>query len=279
VVWNDTYKESTFRYNKYFTGTIIDPKTKKPVATTCRVAHEAWYADSRAVVARAALVGKYKIRGITTWTIGGEDPAQWAPLTAYARSLTATKTVQSLPTVVTTKVAGAVTYGATTTVTATASRPAGTQAALLWRPLGSSKWSTVATGTLNARGVASWSRPIVSSGSFQVYIVGPRFGPVVNVKVSARVTATVSSTAPRALTPVQMTVTVAPARAGQTVSLQLWVNPRWVTTLTARTDAKGRAVFTKVGARAGSLYTYRAVVASTASVVGSTSPWMRFRTR
>lgn len=277
VLWDNTYKESTFRYNRYYTGTVISPTTKKPVATTCRVAHEGWYADSRAVVARASLVGKYKIRGITTWTIGGEDPAQWAPLTAYARSLTATKTVQALPSV-STKVAAAVPYGAATTVTVTAAVPAGTKAALLWRPLGSSTWSTVATGTLNASGVVSWSRQIVASGSFQVYVVGPRFGPVVNVKAVARATGTVSSTAPRAGTAVTMTVAVAPARAGQMVSLQLWVPSRWVTTAAARTDARGRATFTKIGGRPGSLYTYRAVVATSAGIVGTTSPWMRFRT-
>jgi spore germination protein YaaH len=280
VVWNNTYKESTFRYNKYYTGTVTDPKTKKPVATTCRVAHEAWYADSRAVVARAGLVGKYKIRGITTWTIGGEDPAQWAPLTAYARSLAATRTGQSLPPVVSTTVAATVHYGAATTVTAVAAaKPAGTAAALQWRPIGSTRWSTVATGKLGAKGVVSWSRKVVASGAFRVSVAGVGLGPVRNVKVIARAVPSVSSTAPRAGTLVRMTVAIAPALAGQTVYLQLWVPSRWVTIATARTDARGHAHFTKIGGRAGSLYTFRGVVASSASIVGTVSPLIRFRTR
>lgn len=275
VVWNSTYKESTFKFNRVYTGTV--KQGTKVVPTTCRVAHEAWYADSRAVVARAGLVGKYKIRGIAAWTIGGEDPAQWAPLTAYARSLTAARSSAST-TPVTMTVAGTVGYGASTTVRVQTARPAGTEAALLWRPRGSSKWTTVATGTLNSAGVVAWNRQILGSGSFQVYVVGPRFGPVRNVQVVARVSGAVSATSPRTGTPVTMTYSVAPTQAGQVVALQLWVPSRWVTTATARTDARGRVVFTKIGGRAGSLYTYRAVAASTPSALGAASPWLRFRT-
>lgn len=275
VAWDNINKETTFKYSRVYSGTIV--KSGKPVATTCRVAHVGWYGDSRAVLARAGLVGKYKIRGITAWTIGGEDPGQWAPLTAYARSLTATKPSQS-SSVVTMTVAPTVVYGASTTVTVRTGQPAGTEAALLWRPLGSSRWSTVATGRLDKNGVVAWNRQILASGSFQVYVVGPRFGPVLNVKVVSRVSGTVSSTAPRAGTNVTMSFAVAPGGAGRTVALQLWVPSRWVTTATARTDARGRVVFIKLGGRAGSVYTYRAVVSGTPTVLGAASPLLRFRT-
>jgi spore germination protein YaaH len=276
VVWNDTYKESTFNYTRVYNGTIV--KGGKAVATTCRVYRVVWYGSARAVLARAGLVGKYKIRGITTWTIGGEDPAQWNPLTAYAESLASGQAPQSVAGV-SSSTAPVVAYGATTRITASASRPKGTPAALLWQPFGSRAWSKVATGVLDAQGAVTFARQVVFPGAFRVVVAGAGYGRPMPFKVVSRVGARVSSTSPAAYTPVTMTVTTAPARGAQLVSLQLWLPSGWVTTATARTRANGTAVFTKIGGRPGSLYTYRAVVATSVGIVGASSPWMRFRTR
>ena len=289
VVWNNTYKESTFSYGRVYTGTVVNAKTKKLVATTCRVARTAWYADSRAVVARASLVGKYKIRGIATWTIGGEDPAQWRPLTAYARSLTTSRTVRSLPeAAITTELAPAVLVGGNAIIRARAKSPliglSGTVATLQWHPVGSSTWIPLAASRLDGGGAVAWPRKVVASGSFRVVVANTArtsttYGAAVSTKVIAKASALLSTRTPGAHSRVAMTIAISPPLRGQVVALQLWSNGHWGTTNTALTHPGGRVVFTKLMNRSGRAYTYRAVVSTSASLIGTVSRSMTFRTR
>ena len=64
--------------------------TPAPKPTTCSLNRTGWYADSRSVMATAALIGSLHLAGIAQWTIGGEDPAQWSELTAYAAQIAPT---------------------------------------------------------------------------------------------------------------------------------------------------------------------------------------------
>ncbi len=82
--WNATYAEHTFSYGQAYTGV-----SATGAAASCTVTRTVWYDDAAAVVARAGLVGRYNLGGIAMWTIGGEDPAQWPALRAYAQQLAA----------------------------------------------------------------------------------------------------------------------------------------------------------------------------------------------
>lgn len=53
----------------------------------CRVSRSAWLPDAATVDARARIASKYGLNGIATWTIGGEQSSQWAPLREIARTL------------------------------------------------------------------------------------------------------------------------------------------------------------------------------------------------
>ena len=68
-VFNEQYGEMTFSYQKVYNGT-----TATGLATSCTAQRTAWYQDAKAFTLRAALVDKYRLGGITEWTIGMEEP-------------------------------------------------------------------------------------------------------------------------------------------------------------------------------------------------------------
>ena len=67
--YNEQYGEMTFTYQKTYTG-----QTATGLATSCTATRTAWYQDARGWALRAALVNKYRIAGITAWTLGMQEP-------------------------------------------------------------------------------------------------------------------------------------------------------------------------------------------------------------
>jgi spore germination protein YaaH len=68
-VFNEQFGEMTFSYQKTYNGT-----TAAGLATSCTAQRTAWYQDPRAFAMRAALVDKYRLGGISQWTLGMEEP-------------------------------------------------------------------------------------------------------------------------------------------------------------------------------------------------------------
>jgi spore germination protein YaaH len=87
--------ELSFTYVDTFTGppppppatTSPTPTTPRPSSVTCFVRRTAWLPDIVVALARAKLVGKYGISGMSQWALGFEDPKQWQPLRDYASTL------------------------------------------------------------------------------------------------------------------------------------------------------------------------------------------------
>ncbi len=67
--WNEKYAEMNFTYQKVYNGT-----TAGGLATSCTATRTAWYQDAKAYGIRAALVDKYRLGGISAWTLGMEEP-------------------------------------------------------------------------------------------------------------------------------------------------------------------------------------------------------------
>src|SRR5437899_1865412 len=72
--WNTTYAERTYSYGRAYSG----------ADGSCTMTRTVWYDDGDAVYARALMVPRYGLGGITLWTVGGEDPNQWARLWSMA---------------------------------------------------------------------------------------------------------------------------------------------------------------------------------------------------
>jgi hypothetical protein len=53
----------------------------------CTITRSAWVPDSQTVIERAKIASKYGLNGLATWTIGGEQAAQWDPLRSIAQTM------------------------------------------------------------------------------------------------------------------------------------------------------------------------------------------------
>ena len=87
-VYSEKMGEVTFTYQKtYNEGTA-----------SCTAARVAWYQNSRAYLARMELVAKYKLGGLTQWTLGQEDAETMPALREYAKSISPDVIIASLST-------------------------------------------------------------------------------------------------------------------------------------------------------------------------------------
>jgi spore germination protein YaaH len=68
ATYNEKYGETNVLYTAEFNGV-----NSAGTPTSCKVNHSAWYVDSRGYFARAKLVEKYKLGGISEWEIGYGD--------------------------------------------------------------------------------------------------------------------------------------------------------------------------------------------------------------
>ena len=85
-IYSEKMGEVTFTYEKtYNEGTA-----------SCTATRVVWYQNSRAYLARMELVAKYKLAGLTQWTLGQEDAETMPALREYAKSISPDVIIASL---------------------------------------------------------------------------------------------------------------------------------------------------------------------------------------
>jgi spore germination protein YaaH len=92
-IYNQTSAEVTFTYQKAYNGL-----SGAGLATTCTASRTAWYQDARGYAARAQLVSKYKLGGITAWTLGMEDATATDAIRQVAQSIAPDPVISTLTT-------------------------------------------------------------------------------------------------------------------------------------------------------------------------------------
>jgi len=80
--YDEKFGEVTFSYEQVYNGT-----TSSGLATSCTASRTAWYQDTRSWTTRAALVNKYRIGGITAWTLGMEEPLAMEAIRSVAKEI------------------------------------------------------------------------------------------------------------------------------------------------------------------------------------------------
>ncbi|CAN2178763.1 Glycoside hydrolase family 18, catalytic domain containing protein [Candidatus Nanopelagicaceae bacterium] len=80
--YDEKFGEVTFSYEQAYNGT-----TASGLATSCTASRTAWYQDTRSWTSRAALVNKYRIGGITAWTLGMEEPLAMEAIRGVAKEI------------------------------------------------------------------------------------------------------------------------------------------------------------------------------------------------
>ena len=241
------------------------------VAASCTVNRLAYYDDASSALARAQLVGTYHLRGITEWTIGSEDSAQWSKLRSYATSIAPT------PTVVGVTAPRYAPYGVPITVVVHATSAGlpveGATARLFWRRNGTTAWLAAGSVKTSPTGRAAFTPAVTSGGTF-LAIVASSFdrtpgSAATSVAAKSAVSVTAPSAAVRPGVAVVLTARAKPVHAGQVTTLQVRTGSRWSTVATRKADRYGRAIFTVVSPAAGATRQYRVVAAGFRGVAGA----------
>jgi hypothetical protein len=239
-----------------------------------------WFVGPQAVLARTQLVGEFGLSAAAYWTVGGEDPAQWPLIGAYAQSLAPASTE-----VTSAGVPNAV-FGTAVTVTANVTSGgaplAGASATLQFREAGKKTWVDVQTAAVGGDGNVSFQVVPPTTGDWQVFVPGAT-GRVEGVsaafttQILAQVTATPVETRVSADGRFVVRATALPAMAGQDVSLQIQRGARWKNVAGAKTNAHGRARLKATAPKVKGLYVYRVVAVGKRAVLAGASAEFRIR--
>ena len=144
--YSEKMGEVTFTYQKtYNEGTA-----------SCTATRVAWYQNSRAYLARMELVAKYKLGGLTQWTLGQEDAETFPALREYAKSIAPDVIIASLA-----SSKSASSYGEKSRISAlftlSDKRPAaGLPSSIEARGEDETEWKKIGEATTLVTGIAEW---------------------------------------------------------------------------------------------------------------------------
>ena len=144
--YSEKMGEVTFTYQKtYNEGTA-----------SCTATRVAWYQNSRAYLARMELVAKYKLGGLTQWTLGQEDAETFPALREYAKSIAPDVIIASLA-----SSKSASSYGEKSRISAlftlSDKRPAaGLAISIEARGEDETEWKKIGEATTSVTGIAEW---------------------------------------------------------------------------------------------------------------------------
>lgn len=269
--FNNAFAESTFSYQKVYSGTASNG-----LATSCTASRTVWYLNAQSFAARAQLVAKYRLGGITEWTFGMEDPSATDAVRQIAQSIAPDQVNGTLTT--DKDVLG---YGTSVTVNGQFMLPdktpvSGLAVRLELKESGESVWRDILDVTTGPDGLvstplvigknaalrfssdATWER--LASQSAEKNLVVAR---LVNASPPA------SAFAGR---PFTFSGSVGPTEAGVPVSLESFVAGKWQSVgKPILTDSSGAFTFSTTENQRG-ITRYRINVAGNANLQGATSP-------
>jgi 5-hydroxyisourate hydrolase-like protein (transthyretin family) len=90
-VFDQKFGEATFTYTKSYEGTTADGRS-----TICTATRTAWYQNAQSYKLRADLVAKYKLGGVTAWTLGMEEPLAMEAIRQTALGIAPVKVISTL---------------------------------------------------------------------------------------------------------------------------------------------------------------------------------------
>lgn len=269
--YNNTFAEATFTYQKIYSGS-----SSNGLQTSCTATRTVWYENAQSFAARAQLVAKYRLGGITEWTFGMEDSTATDAVRQIAQAI-APDEVRS--TVTTDR--ATVAYGNPVKVSGLFLLPdktpvAGLAVRLEMKESGQNTWRDILDATTGTDGLvstplvigknaalrfstdATWERLASQSAStnlvvFRLLNVSPPASAIVGV-------------------PFTFNGVVQPHEAGVLVTLETNVAGKWeIVGKPTATDASGQFTFGTTENTRG-VARYRINVAGSANLQGATSP-------
>ncbi len=271
IVWDAASAESWVEYDKSVQWT-----DGSGVAQTCTARRIMWWVGPQAVLARTQLVGELGLSAAAYWTIGGEDPSQWALIRTYATQLAPAATE------VTVTATPRVTFNTPVNIAATIASGgaplAGLGVTLQFLKNGSTVWANVASAATAADGTVAFAPVVTEFGQWRVYAPGDtgraeQASDPVPVEVAAMVTVATPKHKVKVKTKIIMRVVAQPARAKQVVLVQIQRGDGWRTVGKDRTNAKGVAKIAVTSLKQPGEYVYRAVAQARSDISeGASAP-------
>ncbi len=269
--YNNSFAEVTFSYQKVYSGL-----SSSGLQTSCTASRTAWYQNAQSYAARAQLVAKYRLGGITAWTFGMEDPTATDAVRQVAQAIAPDQVLSTLTTDQNT-----VAYGNPVNVSGLFQLPdktpvAGLAVRLELKETGESAWRNILDATTGPDGLvstaliigkdavlrfssdATWER-LASQSAEKALAVGR----VLNVSPPASAFAGL---------PFTFSGVVQPHEAGVPVSLETNIAGKWQSVgKVVTTDAAGQFTLGATENVRG-IARYRINVAGNENLQGATSP-------
>ena len=143
------YGETTFTYQKVYNGNTTDGQL-----TQCTATRVVWYQDAQGFGLRANLVAKYRLGGLTQWTLGMEDPAATDAIRVVAKSIAPDVVLANLLSDIPATVYGGV-ANLSGTFTLPDKKPLASLPIRIEIKTASTDWTPIFTGTTSVNGVLS----------------------------------------------------------------------------------------------------------------------------
>lgn len=263
-VFNEQFGEMTFSYQKMYNGT-----TAAGLATSCTAQRTAWYQDAKSYSLRAALVDKYRLGGLSAWTIGMEEPLALEGIRSVAKAIapdqvTATLAVDK----------SAIEYGDPITLSGTfttkdKSPLANLSVRIEGKSTGESGWRLLTTATTDITG--KFSKPLLlgKATTLRAYSEGTwERGEGISNETSITMTRLLYLNAPASVKKSEsftVTGSIRPRAAGTFIQVEKLLGGKWQPFGTiVTTDAQGNFAI-PVAAQAKGVLTLRVSVAAEAA--------------
>lgn len=272
VKWDDASQENYVEYDKVVNWS----------GGTCSARRIMWFVGPQAVLVRTQLVGTYGISAAAYWTVGGDDPAQWPLIRAYADSLGTLDTALTV-TAPPNAIAGAA-IPITASVASNGAPLAGVAATLRFKASGTADFVDVSSAVTGADGSVAFAPIAATPGEWAVFVAGAegraeKLSDPVSITVTSSVTVTSAPTKKvKRLSVVPISVSALPALEGQQIVIQLSKAGSWINSGRAKADASGAATV-QLKVRKKGAYTYRVVAVGKAGFLTGASAPFRIRVK
>lgn len=269
--YNETNAEVTFTYQKVYNGL-----SSTGSATTCTASRTAWYQDAKGYAARAQLVSKYRLGGITAWTLGMEDTTATDAVRQVAQSIAPDFVIGTL-----TSDQGSALFGTPVNIKGQFQLPdkqpiAGLAVRLEMRYQGDTTWreifqtTTSSDGSLTVPLLLSMNASLRASSDASWERLGAQ-----SAELSVRVNRQISLASPTsgiAGIPISISGVVQPRQSGVPITLEKFSNSVWRPVgQGATTDESGGFMISTTENTRG-LMRFRVSVASDEKLQGGQSP-------
>jgi spore germination protein YaaH len=257
VQWDPTAQESWVEYDKPVNWTDGSGATQ-----TCTAKRIMWWVGPQGVLARTQLVGEFGLGGAAYWTIGGDDPAQWPLIRAYAQQFA------PVATAVTVTAAPLVTFASplqvSAVVTSAGAPVTGVDATLQFQKAKKKAWANIGSAPIAADGSVGFAPVVTAPGAWRVYVPAAagraeQVSAAVTVKVASVVKANPKKKVLTANAKTTVRVVSHPAKAGQNVLVQVRQAGKWKTVGRGKASAAGVVKITVTAQKRSGVYSYHAI--------------------